>query len=164
MKGINKKYLIAGLIGVVTLTGATLYLQYKRLMDYVISFKSIKIKKVSFTLFDFDLFLNFQNKSTLKFTIESQSYDVYINNIYVTKLENNSPVLINPKSTSVIGLNVKFNPKEVLEKLNKNIANLLVGTDKLMIKIDMKLKVKMWFFTINIPYVYEDSLKNMMSN
>lgn len=163
MKAINKKYLIAGLIGLVTLSGAALYLQYKKLMDYVIGFKSIKIKKVSFTLFDFDLFLNFQNKSTLKFTIENQSYDVYINNIYVTKLQNDSPVLISPKSTSVIGLNVKFNPQEVLQKLNKNVATLLVGTDKLMIKIDMKLKVKMWFLTINIPYIYEDSLKNMMS-
>jgi hypothetical protein len=56
-------------------------------------------------------------------------------------------------------MNVAFNPKDVWKKLN---LNLLSDTSKIMIKLDMKIKVKVGFISVTIPYIYEDSLKNMM--
>jgi hypothetical protein len=32
-----------------------------------------------------------------------------------------------------------------------------------MLKIDIKLKVKIWMFTVNIPYIFESSLKDLGS-
>ncbi len=162
MAKIEKKYIIAGVIAVVTFVGAFAYLQYKKMMDYVIKFKGIKIKKISLNLISFDLFLDYTNNSDITFTLKKQVYDVYVNNIFVTTLENTSPNTILKNTTSVLGLNVAFNPKEVLKKIKKNASDLLTNSDKIIIKVDVKLKVKVGIITITVPYVYEDTLKNMM--
>jgi LEA14-like dessication related protein len=159
----KKKYIIAAAIGLVTITGAFAYLQYQRIMDYVIKIKTLKFKKISLTSLNFDLFLNFENKSDLRFTIEKQVYDVYLNNVFISRVENASSTVINPKSINVIGLNVAVNPKDAFDKLKKNFLNLITTPDKLIIKVVCKLKVKLFIFSINIPYTYEDSIKNMMT-
>jgi LEA14-like dessication related protein len=159
----KKKYIVAAAIGLVTLTGAFLYLQYQRIMDYVIKVKTLRFKKFSLNALNFDLYLNFENKSDLRFTIEKQVYDVYLNNVFISRVENASPTVINAKSINVIGLNVSVNPKDAFDKLKKNILNLLTTPDKMIVKVVCKLKVKLLFFSINIPYTYEDSVKNMMT-
>lgn len=160
----TKKIVIASVIGAVSIAGALAYLQYKKLMNYVIKVNKVLVKKISMNLIDIDLYLNFTNKSDIAFTIVGQKYDIYLNNVFVTKIENKAPNEISAKGTSVIGLNVSFNPKEVSRKLGPQALTILSDTSKLRIKIDMKLKVKLWFFTVNIPYTYEDTLKNMMSS
>ncbi len=160
---IQKKYVVAGLIGLVTITGATLYLQYQRLMNYTIGLKKVKINKLSLAGFDIDLFLNFENKSGLKFTIEKQKYDIYINNIYLTTLQNDIPNVILPNSTSVLGMNMKESSKDVVGKL-KSLITALASSDKVMVKFVTKMKVKLGFVSISFPpFTYQDTLKNMMA-
>jgi LEA14-like dessication related protein len=159
----QKKYAVAALLAVVSIAGAAAYLQYKKIMEYTLTFRSVKIKRVSLTTFDFDLYFNLENKADISYTIESQSYDVYLNNIFVTRLSNQVATRIAARAVSPLGLNVKFNPQQALQKLGFNITSMIKGNDKLTIKIDMKLKVKVLGLPINIPYVYEDTLKNMMS-
>jgi LEA14-like dessication related protein len=163
MNASTKKYVIAGAIGAVTIAGALAYLQYKRLMNYEIKFKSLKPKKLVFDNFDFDIFVDFKNKSDVTFTIEKQVYTAFINDIFVTKIENLSSVTLPANAVTPMGLNVKFNPKDVLSKIGSNAVNLVLNADKTIIKVECKLKVKLWFFTINIPYVYQESLKNMIN-
>ena len=81
----SKKYLIAGVIGLVTVAGAAAYLQYKKIMNYVITVKNVVINSISLNLIDFTLNLNFENKSSVAFIIKSQSYNVYINNSFISK-------------------------------------------------------------------------------
>jgi LEA14-like dessication related protein len=160
----KKKYIIAAAaIGLVAIAGTFAYLQYQRIMDYVIKIKTLKFKKISLTSLNFDLFLNFENKSDLRFTIEKQIYDVYLNNVFISRVENSSPTVINPKSINVIGLNVSVNPKDAFNKLKKNALNLLTTPDKMIIKVVCKLRVKLFIFSINIPYTYEDNIKSIMT-
>ena len=58
MKPEVKKWLIVGGLGVVSIALAIAYLQYKKIMNYVLKFKSVKIKKINEKIIDFDLFLN----------------------------------------------------------------------------------------------------------
>ena len=160
---LEKKYLVAGAIGLVTVTGALMYLQYKRLMNYVIKVKRVFVNRIDSNSVDLNLFLNFTNNSDIGFTIESQSHNIYINDTLVSKIENNTPNQISPKSTSVIGVNIKFNPNKIINILGKNIVDFLTSSDKLRIKIDMKFRVKLWFFKVNIPYVYETTLKDLLN-
>lgn len=160
---VQKKHLIAGLIGVVSISGAYLYLQYQKLMNYEISFKSIKINSISLKKFDFNLFLNFKNKSNLKFALVKQKYDVYVNGVYLTTLKNDSTNEVLPNSDSVIGLNVQFDPKEAIQRLKLTATSLLTQNDKIMVKIVTKMQVKYGFLSPTISYTYEDSLKNMMA-
>jgi len=158
----QKNYLIAGAIGIVTLAGALVYLQYQKLMQYVITFRSVRIKSITPTLFSFDIFLNFENKSNLSFKISSQSYDVYVNDVFVTRLSNSAETSIAANSVSPMGLNISFNPQQAWKKLGLNALTALKNRDGIIVKIDMKMRVKIGPIGINIPYVYQDSLKNMM--
>ena len=160
---IEKKYLVAGLIGLVTITGATLYLQYQKLMNYTIGLKRVKINKLSLAGFDIDLFLNFENKSDLKFTIEKQKYAVYVNGVYLTTMVNDLPNEILPKSVNVLGMNMKENGKDVVGKL-KSLITALASSDKVMVKIVTTMKVKYGFISLSFPpFTYENTLKNMMA-
>lgn len=159
-----KKIIIASGLGLVSIALLAAYLQLEKLKNYVIKFKRIKINKVAYNLFNFDLFLNFENKSDFNFAITSQKYNVYINNVFVTKIENSLPIQIKAKAVNVIGLNVQFNPKDILNKLGVNLLSLVAHTDKINIKIDIKMKVKWKLFSFDVPFIYEDNLKSMMAS
>lgn len=156
---IEKKHIVAGVIAAVSITGALAYLQYKKLMNYCIGFNKIRLNKISSTNADIDVFINFKNQSDLKIEIQSQEYNVYMNDAFLTKASNAKPQVIEPKSTSVIGINVKFNPSVA----GKNIMNAVLSGSGVSIRIDMKLKVKFYFITVNIPYSYKTTLKEIMA-
>lgn len=156
---LEKKHFIVGGIGVVSVSAAILYWQYTKLMNYCIGLNSIKINKVTQNAVDVNIFLNFKNNSNLKLEIQSQEYAVYVSGKKVVGASNFATQVVSPESMSVIGVNVKFNP----EKSGQKILDTLFSANKIMIKVDVKLKVKLWFFTVNIPYVYESSLKDLMA-
>ena len=159
---IQKKHIIAISIGL-AVVGTIAYYQYKKIIDYIIGFRNVKINKITATDVSFDLFLNCTNKAKVGYEIESQKHDVYINNVFVTSLINNAPTHIAPESVSVLGLNIQFNPQDALKKINKTFVAVLSNPNAIMIKIDTKMKVKIGFVKVSIPYVYEDTLKNMMA-
>lgn len=161
---IERKHIIAGGLAVISIAAAAAYLQYKKLMNYKISFKSVKVKSIGARLVDIDIFLNFLNNSDVKFTIEGQEYSVYVNDIFVTKVTNVEHSVISPKTTSAIGVNLKFNPSDIASKMKVKGAEMLLNIGKTKIKIDMKIKVALWFFTVNIPYVYNTTLAEMTTS
>jgi LEA14-like dessication related protein len=159
---LEKKYLIAGLIGVVTIAGALAYLQYKKLMNYTIKLRNIVVKSANLSSLNFDLFLNFENKSSISFEILSQTYDVYVNDTLISKLKGKEVVKIQPKSTSVIPLKVNIKPSDILNKLGKGTLNLIANFGNNKLKVNVKLQVKLYGFTINIPFVYESTISEMI--
>lgn len=163
MKPEVKKWLIVGGLGVVSIALAIGYLQYKKIMNYVLKFKSVKIKKINEKIIDFDLFLFFTNKSDAKFTISEQEYKVYLNDQYVTKLVNSANTIILPKSDSVVGVNVTFQPKEVLDILKQNIFSIITTPEKFTLKVDMKFKVSIYGIKVSIPYTYISTIKELMA-
>jgi len=156
---IEKKYLIAGGIGIITITGALLYLQYKRLMNYCIGINKVAPRTLTPTVADIDLFLNFKNQSDLKFEILGQSYDVYVNEKLMTTASNQSKQVIMPNSMNVIKVNIKFNPTQS----GKNLISAALQLGNTAIKVDVKMKVKLWMFTVNIPYVYTTTIKEILA-
>jgi LEA14-like dessication related protein len=163
MKPEVKKWLIVGGLGVISIALAAAYLQYKKLMNYTIKLKGFKLKTITPQLINFDLFINFSNNSDLKFVISDQEYKVYLNNQYVTKLVNSNDVVVQAKSTSVIPVNIQFNPSEVLKLLGQNALTILASPQKIIVKVDVKLKVALYGIKFSIPYVYESTLKELMT-
>jgi LEA14-like dessication related protein len=159
---LERKYLIAGLIGVVTIAGALAYLQYKKLMNYVIKVRNVVIRSASINSLNFDLYLNFENKSSVAFEILSQTYDVYINNDLISKLKGKEVVKIAPKSTSVIPLKVNIKPSDILNKVGKDALSLIANFGNNKLKVNVKLQVKLYGFTVNIPFVYESTISEMI--
>jgi LEA14-like dessication related protein len=157
------KYILAGVLGLVGIAGAFFFIQYQKLMDYTIKPKRVKVKKVSLSNISMDVFLNFTNKSTLNFDIIEQEYKVYLNGKFVSRVVNYSKNSIKAKSTSLIGVNVQFDPSKVLKVVGSNLTDLLFNKDKIMIRIDMNLKVSLYGIKVSIPYTTQDTLKNWMS-
>lgn len=161
MKPELKKWLIVGTLGVVSIALALGYLQYKKIMNYVIKFNGVKIKTLSAQLINFDLFLTFTNKSDVKFEISEQDYKVYLNNKFVTHLQNAGLTTILPKSDSVLGINVAFNPKDVLSLLGQNLLEIVITPEKYTLKVEIKLKVSVYGIKVSIPYTFVSTIKEL---
>lgn len=154
---------ILGVLGVgLAIYGIALYTQYKRLMNYKLTFKGIKVKKATPQNINFDLFLNFQNFSTLKFTIISQEYSIYINDKFVSKVQNQSSNFVEAKATSVIGVNVDIDIPKVTKILEKNWAEIVLRPDTVKVRVDTNLKVRILGIKFNIPMVYDTNLKDLI--
>jgi LEA14-like dessication related protein len=158
---LERKHIITALIGLVTITGATLYWQYRKLMNYVIKVKGIAVKSSSPTSLIFDLMLDLENKSSVKFEIISQTYDIYFNNNFLAHLKSDTKVLVESKGTSPITLKVNINPTQALTKLKGDALSIISNLANAKLKMDIKLQVKLYGITINIPYIYETSLADM---
>lgn len=160
---IQRKHIITGGLALLTITGAYLYWQYTKIMEYCLSFDRLKFNATTLDKVNLDIFLNFKNPSSLKIDIHSQEYTVYVNGAPLTTITNATSQTIMPESTSIISVNIDFNPKKVINILKGNAADILLNSSKVNVKIDMKLKVGLFFFKVNIPYVYETNLKELLS-
>lgn len=155
---IEKKHIIAVGLGVICTAAGLAYWQYKKITNYCIGLNRIKPNKINAQIADFDLFLNFKNNSSVKIDILSQEYNVFVNNKFITKASNPNKQSIEPESMNIIGVNIKFNPTVA----GQNLLDALLKMGNTVIKVDIKLKVKVWLFTISIPYIYQTSLKELM--
>lgn len=158
---ISKKHIIAGTIGIITISGALLYFQIMKLKDAAIKFSHLRIKKIAFPNFDLDMFLNITNDSNLTVTIKSQEYSIFVNDKFVSKIQNKAQSVVKSKSTSTVGVNVKFNVNEIYKALGQDpVSAILKGTET-MVKIDMKIKASVLGIPVNMPIVIEKTLKEL---
>lgn len=156
-----KYWILAATVGVTATTAYWAYGQYKKMLKNIIGFNSITIKNLSLKNIAFDLVVNYTNKMDIDIVLTNQEYDVYLNNIYTTTLKNPNKVVLAANATSKIPLNVSIDPKDIYSKLSINPASFLTDPKKIIVKLDMRLKVKLLFFNINVPYTYQDTLARM---
>jgi len=161
----NVKYgLIAlglGLTGSAVALGIWIKKQYNLLLLNTTGFKSYTIKEISLKRFAFNLVYTYKNNMDFDVVLTNQVYDVYLDDVYTTTLTNSNKTILKSKETSEIPLDISFDPKDMLNKLSLNLASFVTNYKKIRVKIVMKLKVKLLFFSIPITYTYEDSFKNM---
>lgn len=151
-----------GVTGSVIALGIWIKKQYAKLLLNTTGYKSFSIKELSAKRFAFNVVYTYKNNMDVDVVLTNQVYDIFLNNIYTTTLTNNKLTVLKSNETSEIPLEVSFDPKNMLNNLSLNLASFLSDYKKIRIKIVMKLKVKLLFFSIPITYTYEDSLKNMM--
>lgn len=161
---IEKKYLIAGgIIALVGVVGALLYNQYNKLIDYGLGFKKLKVNKLTPELWSFDIVMNFVNKSVFGFTLVEQDYDLYVNDVFISKMTDYTKTYVKPKGESLLNLNVKFDPKVIVQQLKTNYALMLLKPNQTKIRLDMKMGVSVLGIKIVIPYVYHDTLQGLIA-
>jgi LEA14-like dessication related protein len=149
----NKKvwYYIAGGVAVL---GVLAYIQYKRLMDFELSFNSFKLNKLNKDEIDANLYFNFLNKSSLAVDIISQKYDIYINDIYITTATNQINNVVKPKATSIVGVNVRLTDWTKLITSQSNLLSVLSSLTNLNMKVVEKIYVKVMGIPYTINYTY----------
>ena len=73
----NQKYTLLGL-GVAVLGGTAYYISrvVKRLQDFTLDFKKVKVNKFTKERLQFDVYFDYTNKSEININLASQEYDV----------------------------------------------------------------------------------------
>lgn len=146
-----------------TLAGVWVYKQMKKLEDYTVAFQKLIVRKITKDQIVMDIYMLFTNNSNLGVTLSKQVYDIYANDVYITTMTNDAPNTIDAKSTSSIGMQLNIKPADLIAKGITNPLELLTKKENITIKIVMKYKVKLLFFSVPIPeIVYVDKLSHLM--
>lgn len=146
------RILTTGLIGCVTITGAIAYYQYRKAMDWTLSFVSLKVLAVSKSLIEFNLYLKYFNPSALKIEIIDQEYMVYLNESFISRASNKASLTLPPNSKTDVGVNVKIDTINLLNTLKTNWVDLLRKPGENKIRVDIKLRLKVLFYKFDVPY------------
>jgi LEA14-like dessication related protein len=131
-------------------------------MQYTIKVKTGRVRQFTNKKFVIDLFLSFQNNSTLTIDIIGQEHKVYINDKLISTIKNLAQNTILPKTESIIAVNLELNPTNVLNVVKKSFANILLNPESVVIRVDSNMKVRFYGITLSLPSVFEDNLKNML--
>jgi LEA14-like dessication related protein len=168
MENKTKKRLIIGtLIGSLILGGFILANQLKKIKKYSIKFNGLKFKELTAKKIIFDANFDFKNNSDLTINIKNQEYDIYINNIFITRIKSDVEQTILPETVSPLLVTIDLDTPLVLNRLKTlgdgSISSLLkiVSTFKEQdLKIVYKFGIKFGFLTIPIKFSYNDKIKN----
>lgn len=160
---IKKKHIVVGGIALLSVTAAILYWQFMKLKDSAIKLAGVKFNGLTQKTLNFDLILLFTNQSKITINIISQEYKVYLNNILVTTVSNAKPVIIDKLSNSPITVNVAIDNTALLNALKANYKDIILFPERVSVRVDCAIKVKLFGIGFNIPYVYVSNLKELMS-
>lgn len=155
------KYIVGGAIGLVTITGAILYFQYKKLMEYAIKIVGGKVNAIDRNGIDVTLFLSVNNKSNLRLKLIKQKYDVYINDKLIAKAKSDLSETVEPKADTTISLDVSLKTKELLKTLGSEAINAVTKPETTVLKVDYKLIVSLMGIRLPINSTYETSLADL---
>lgn len=131
-----EKWTIAGILTGWIVYGIYLYRHGKRLYDALYTVSGVVIQELSLDNVSLTLLLKLQNTGDLSVDITKQKYDIFVNNIKITRIENEDKVKIYSNACSVIPLKVKFSPRD-LAKVGMDNLSFLIG-DKSKINVQVK--------------------------
>jgi len=159
------KYIVAGAIGVFSILGALAYLQYKKVMEYKLKLKGIKVRTIDKSMISFDVFLFFFNPSKIEIHIVEQEYKIYLNENYITRGSNGATNIIKGGETSEIGVNIAFNPNVIGKTIGSTWLDILLKPAESTLRVEITLKVKLWgLLPITIPVTKITTIKELLAS
>lgn len=159
----NKKIALWG--GAIALLGYTAFWlnkQIKKLQDFKLTFKKVKVNRFNEKELDFDAFYDYTNNSDIDIHLSSQEYDIYVNEVYATTLKNYAENTLKANSVSPLAFNVNLKFADLDKKLRVNYFNMVTQPKEVKIKIVMKWKVRLGFVKIPVSYTWETNLKEIL--
>jgi LEA14-like dessication related protein len=162
----NQKIFIFGGLG---LALASIFAYLKINIDKIYNakweFDGIKNLIINKDFIKFTIFLKLNNKGSISLYISEQDYDVYINEVYVSKIKNNESIKIVSNGITRIPFNIKLYNKNLLDVGIKNIPNLIINQDKINITLKGYLTIKAGIINLK-KYNFEEkfNLKEILSN
>ena len=64
----------------------------------------------------------------------------------------------------MLSVNVAFSPSKLINTIGSLAGDIVLNPQKINVTIDVKVKVKLWAFTISIPYEFKSTLKDLLAN
>ena len=101
------------------------------------------------------------NASNVDATISEIFLDVTMNGIKVGSINESTPFNIKATATTQVRYNFTFNPSLVLKNV-VNIVALTLSLKDINFVADGYLKVRSGFITTTLPFIYQNTLKNLL--
>lgn len=160
---VTKKQLIWGsVIAVLGVTGIWLAKQIKKIQDYTLEFKKIKVNSFSKEFLDFNVYYDYKNNSDIDINLSEQEYDVYVNGTFITTLTNYAENVLKAKSVSPLGFNVRLNLPDLDKKLRVNYFKMIAQPKEVKLDVVMRWKVRLGFIKIPVKYTWKTDLKEIL--
>ena len=159
----NQKYTLLGL-GVAVLGGTAYYISrvVKRLQDFTLDFKKVKVNKFTKERLQFDVYFDYTNKSEININLASQEYDVYIDGVYITTMTNYKENVLKAKSKSPLGFSVDLDLPKLDSKIRASYFDMITNPKEVAIRIDMKFKARVGIFKVPYKYIWNTNLKEIL--
>lgn len=162
MKITKKTIIVGGVVAILTATAIYLSKQIKKLQDFTLTFKKIKINTFNVSELDFDVFYDYKNNSNIDIKLTSQEYDIYINDVFITTMTNYAENNLKALSTSSLGFNLKLNLPDLDKKIRLTYFNMVAKPKEVKIKVIMRWKVRLGVFKIPLKYIWNTNLKEIL--
>jgi len=144
---IKRGWIVGGVIAGILAVPITYFLvQYKKLMDYEINPDTITRISKEGRRYKYRVVFNFENKSSLGYTIEQQSYEVFLGNLKIGEGSYKENVEIKPKSVSKLPMVMEFTMPTNAQAIGYLLELLSSGR----ITIDVKWEVSLMGLKTNI--------------
>jgi hypothetical protein len=137
---IKRGWIIGGVIAGILAVPITYFLvQYKRLMEYEINPDTITRISKEGRRYKYRVVFNFENKSSLGYTIEQQSYEVFLGNLKIGEGSYKENVEIKPKSVSKLPMVMEFTMPTNAQAIGYVLE--LLSSGKVMINVKWQVSL-----------------------
>jgi len=167
-KGLRNTLIVSGTLGGLTVLGYLFYRQILKAIEFTIEPESVKSLGVKDRTLKLLVTMGVKNPSNMKFILRDQEYDIYINGVFISRLESKESQIVYPMATSTLALTVDINVDTLLTKLDylsgATIAdklNVVANLRDQRMNLVSKLSIKYGILpAIPIEVAHEDTLKN----
>jgi hypothetical protein len=136
----KRGWIVGGVIAGILAVPITYFLvQYKKLMDYEINPDTITRISKEGRRYKYRVVFNFENKSSLGYTIEQQSYEVFLGNLKIGEGSYKENVEIKPKSVSKLPMVMEFTMPTNAQAIGYVLE--LLSSGKVMINVKWQVSL-----------------------
>jgi LEA14-like dessication related protein len=139
-----------------------LYRQAKKLIEYNLRVKRLKIEKISMNDLRLKIFMLFKNPSKLTIVLTKQEYDISLNGVYITTLKSDTEQVVEPNSVSELNVDLAVDPALVFQKLAhmQKPLELITKFKSQKLTLVSRLYVRFGFFSIPITVDYTETIRD----
>jgi LEA14-like dessication related protein len=135
-KGLRNTLILSGLAGGVAVGGYFLYRSIMKAIEFEIIPQGVKVLSKDANGMKLQINMGIKNPSDMQFSLSEKEFDIYLNGIFIARLQKKEEQVIYPNAISTLFLDVDINYKDIMAKLN-------VATGQgLSAKIDFVTKLK----------------------
>ena len=166
-KSILKLGLGALMVGITVYVISYVGKQAKIIVGTVIEFAGVSINKITFQNVFLTLFFKVLNKSDIGFTVQNQSWKVYINNELIKELVNPNKIKVLPHSDTRLPIYLNFTVVEALKLGITQFPSLsdIDNRKQTIIKISGVITVGTSVLEMKkIPIEFQDNMQNFFGS
>ena len=154
---LTKRLLIGGVVVGASGAGYLIYKDALKLVNVEVKKSKIELVSKNGKKSHYKVFLKLSNPSNLKLKLTNQQIDVYVNGVFILRLESDKIQVLEPKSISELVFDLNLDWDDLFTKImmvsGQTIVDKLKFITEIMsqtLKLDIKLSVK-WGILPNIP-------------